>query len=248
MEPITTLLSVFSIGIIAGVIGSMVGGGSLLSISFLIFAGLPPQVAIATDRFGSVGAAITAFFKFWKAQKIVWKHVPVLAALSLVGSVIGANILLNINSDTLQNIVGVILLVLLPFILLKQDIGVRRTKMSTLKMGLGLGCYFLVQIFTGFFGGGTGPIIFYLLMIFFGLTIIEANATQIIPVLLLYLSSLVLFALNGIINYELGVVLLAGMAIGGYLGAHLAIKKGNAWLKPIFAVVVVAAAIKLLFF
>ena len=233
MSPIIVLIGVFFIGVLASMLGSMVGGGSLLSIPFLMLVGLPPQVAIATDRFGSVGAAITAFVKFRKAKKIVWKHVLILSILSLIGSLIGANILLNINPDILHIIVGVILLILLPFILLNF---------------LGLSIYLLVQIFTGFFGGGTGPIIFYTLMIFFGFTIIEANATQVIPVLILYLSSLIIFALNGIIDYKIGTVLLAGMAIGGYLGAHLALKKGNKWIKGLFAVVVIISGIRLLFF
>ena len=233
MSPIIVLIGVFFIVVLASMLGSMVGGGSLLSIPFLMLVGLPPQVAIATDRFGSVGAAITAFVKFRKAKKIVWKHVLILSILSLIGSLIGANILLNINPDILHIIVGVILLILLPFILLNF---------------LGLSIYLLVQIFTGFFGGGTGPIIFYTLMIFFGFTIIEANATQVIPVLILYLSSLIIFALNGIIDYKIGTVLLAGMAIGGYLGAHLALKKGNKWIKGLFAVVVIISGIRLLFF
>lgn len=59
----------FFVGTIAGFFGSTVGGGSLLSIPFLIFLGLPPQVAIATDRFGGLGQATTALFKFWKSKK-----------------------------------------------------------------------------------------------------------------------------------------------------------------------------------
>lgn len=245
---IVMYIGIFLIGVIASILGSLVGGGSLLSIPFLMFVGLPPQIAIATDRFGSVGQAITAFFKFQKAKKILWKQVPLLAVLSLTGSLIGANILLNINSKILQNIVGVILIILLPFIVFKKDLGVRRNKTKGLKMFFGLSIYLLVQIFTGFFGGGTGPIIFYILMTFFGLAIIEANATQIIPVLVLYISSLTIFAINGIINYKIGAVLLIGMAIGGYIGAHLALKKGNKWVKSLFVLLVIISGIKLLFF
>ena len=248
MLDMIALIGVFLIGVIASVLGSMVGGGSLLSIPFLILVGLPPQVAIATDRFGSVGAAITAFFKFWKAKKIAWKHVPVLSALSLAGSLIGANILLNVNPDILQSIIGVMLLALLPLMFIKRDIGVQHNKAKGLKMALGLGIYFLVQVFTGFFGGGTGPIIFYVLMIFFGLTIIEASATQMIPVLVLYISSLAIFALNGIIDFGVGIILFLGMATGGYIGAHIALKKGDKWVKGLFAVMVIVLCAKLLFF
>ncbi len=247
MSDAFTFIGVFLIGVAASIIGSMVGGGGLLSIPFLIFLGLPPQVAIATDRFGSLGT-LTTLITFWKAKKIVWKYVPIFAFLSLIGSLIGANILLNIDPNILQYIVGILLLILLPVIFFKRDIGVERRSINTTKMVIGCVLYLLIQILTGFFGGGTGTMIFYTLMLCFGLTIIEANATQTIPVFILYISSLIIFAMNGIIDYRIGIVLMAGMATGGYIGAHIALKKGNAWVKHLFFVLVIVMGVKLLLF
>ncbi|HVW67229.1 MAG TPA: sulfite exporter TauE/SafE family protein [Candidatus Peribacteraceae bacterium] len=247
MPAFVIYIGIFLIGVAASVIGSMVGGGSLLSIPFLIFLGLPPQVAIATDRFGSLGT-LTALLKFWKAKKIVWKYVPVFALLSLAGSLIGANILLNINTSILQKIIGVLLFILLPIILFKKHIGVERGKTNILKMIVGVVLYFLIQVLAGFFGGGTGTLIFYTLMMCFGLTIIEANATQTIPVFILYISSLIIFGLHGIIDYAYGFVLMAGMATGGYIGAHIALTKGNEWVKRLFFILVLMMGVKLLFF
>lgn len=232
---------------ISSILGSLVGGASLLLIPSLIFIGLPPQVAIATDKFGSIGNALSAFYKFTMAGKIQWKYVPVLAFFSLVGSLIGANILLSINPKILQNAIGIILLILLPIIFLKKDIGVKSRSPTSFKIAIGLILYLIVQIFSGFFGG-VGPIIFYILIITFGFTIIEANATQTIPILVLFISSLTIFALNGIIDYKVGAVLLVGMTIGGYIGAHIALKKGDKWVKDLFALLVVILSIKLLFF
>ncbi len=248
MAEALTLILVFLVGVIASFFGSTVGGGGLLSIPFLIFVGLPPQIAIATDRFGGIGQSITAFIKFYKSKKIVWKYVPLLTIISLAGSIIGANILLNINTEILHYIVGVLLLLLLPLIFIRKGIGVQRSKIKKQKIIIGLLLYFLVQIFTGFFGGGTGILIFYILMIFFGLTIIEANATNTIPWMVLSISSVIIFAYNGIIDYRIGIVLLMGMAAGGYIGAHVGIKKGNLWVKRLFVLLVVVSGIKLLFF
>ena len=248
MTNLFTFIGIFLIGIAASVIGTLVGGGSLLSITFLIFLGLPPQIAIATDRFGSLGQAITAFFKFLKAKRIVWKYVLLFALLSFAGSLIGANILLKIDTSILKNIVGILILLLLPVVFLKRDIGVERGTISRSKMIVGAVLYLLVQILTGFLGGGTGTLIFYILMIFFGLTIIESSATQLIPVFILNISSVAIFALHSIVDYRIGVVLLAGMATGGYLGAHLALKKGDVWVKRVFFLLLVFMGIKLLFF
>lgn len=244
---VNTLLT-FLVGVIAGFFGSTVGGGSLLSIPFLIFLGLPPQVAIATDRFGGLGQAITALFKFWKSKKIVWKFVPILAVTSLVGALVGANLLLNIDTQSLQKVVGILLFVLLGFVLFKREVGEKRQNTSFLKLLIGCLIYLAIQTFTGFFGAGTGILVFYTLMIFFGLTITESVATQITPLLFLLVPSILLFASHHLIQYEVGLVLMAGTAVGGYVGAHFAISKGMKWIKPLFVLVVIISSIKLLFF
>ncbi len=247
MHEWTSLVAVFLIGVIAAVIGAMVGGGSLLSIPFLIFLGLPPQVAIATDRFAGLGAAVTAMYKFWRAKKIVWKLVPILAVASLTGSIIGASILLKANPDSLRYVVAALLLVLLPVLFLNPAIGVEHRDMSRRQRALGLILYFLIQVLAGFFGGGTGTLIFYTLMLFFGVTIIQAAATQVVPFMVLTVSSLILFAVGGIIEYRIGLVLMAGAAVGGYLGAHIAIKRGEIWVRRLFALMVVVLATRLVF-
>jgi uncharacterized membrane protein YfcA len=248
MPEIITLLLVLFIGIVTGFFDSVIGAGGLISVPSLIFLGLPPQVAIATDRLGTLGQIFTALIKFWQAKKIVWKYVPILAAISLFGSLIGANILLNVNPRILESVVGILILILLPFIFLKRDIGIETIKTGKLRIIIGLMIYFFIMIFGGFFGQGTGPMIFYVLTFFLGFTLIEVLATGIIPWFILSVSSLVIFGFNGIINYKIGIILLIGMAIGGYAGAHVALKKGNQWIKRLFIIFVIISGIKLLFF
>lgn len=104
------------------------------------------------------------------------------------------------------------------------------------------------MVYNGIFGAGAGPLSTYNFLYFFGFTIVEANATNTIPWLILGLSSLIIFMLNGIVDYKNGVALLIGMTIGGYLGAHVALKKGEAWVKRLFVLVVIISSIRLLFF
>lgn len=240
-------LTTFAIGALAGFFGATVGGGGLLTIPYLMFLGFPPPVAIATARFGDIGLPLTSSVKFWKSNQIVWKYVPVLAALSLAGSIVGANILLAIEPDTLKTIAALLLLALLPFVLLKKEMGVVRREVSRLSRALSSLLYFVVQIFTGFFAAGTGPLAYYTLMAGFGLTIVEAVATNMIPFLILALSSVLVFAAHGLIDYSTGLILFGGTAMGGYIGAHIAIQKGARWIKGLFAIMVVAAALKLFF-
>lgn len=242
------LIITLFIGVIAGFFDSTVGGGGLITIPSLIFLGLPPQVAIATDRLGTLGQEIVAIYKYWRAKKIQWRYVPALSFLSIIGALIGANFLLSIDPKSIQKIVAVLILILLIVIMVKARLGVKRIRVNKAKQTLGYFLYFFLQIFNGFFGTGAGPLSSYNHMFNFGFTMIQASATGIIPWLLLSLSSLVVFARGGVIDYQKGVVLLAGMSLGGYFGAHTALKKGNMWVKRLFSLVVVASAFKLLFF
>lgn len=240
------LVGAFGIGVLASVIGTMVGGGSLLSIPFLVFLGLPPQVAIATDRFAGLGAAATAFYKFRAAEKIVWRLVPALAVASLAGALIGAGALVNVDPASLTPIVGLLVLVLLPVLFLSPGAGVAARKASPRRRRAGLAVYFLIQVLAGFLGAGTGTLIFYTLMAFFGVTIIQVAATQVVPFFVLTLASLIVFAAHGIIDYRTGLALMAGTAVGGYLGAHIAIRSGDVWVRRLFALVVVISGTRLL--
>ena len=168
--------------------------------------------------------------------------------ISIIGAFIGANVLLSIHEEILNVVVGVIILLMLPLLLIKKEIGVKRDDVSKIKKMVGYVLYFFVMVFGGFFGGGAITLVFYTLMFFFGFTIIEANATNTIPWFLLSLSGLVIFALNGIVDYGLGIALFLGMLVGGFLGAHTAVKKGDRWIRGIFIIIVIISGMKLLFF
>ena len=247
MSELTLQLVVFLIGITAGFADSTVGSGGLISIPALIFLGFPPQVALATDRLGSVGQTAAALVKFWRAKKIHWRLVPMFTLLAVLGSLVGARLLITVNADVLQKIVGFLLILLLPFLFYNKPIGIKPYHPSFLKTTVGLVIYFLIMVYNGFFGTGSGPFALYTALYFFGLTIIEANATGTLPWFILSISSLVVFANNGIIDYQNGVMLLLGMTIGGWLGARTAVVKGDAWIRKLFIAVVILSSVKLLF-
>lgn len=248
MNELLTITLVFLVGVIAAVMGTLVGGGGLLSIPFLIFVGLPPQMAIATDRLASLGQIITALWTFAKSDKIRWSYIPIFSVLSLIGSFLGVYILFSIDEGVIKYVIGGILLCLLPLVMLSKDLGVKRSKSTKLKIAIGLALYVIVQTYAGFFGGGSGTLIIYVCMFFFGFSIIEVNATGLIPWSLIAISSSIIFIQKGLVDYVLALALFIGMAVGGYFGAKIALKKGDLWVKKLFAILVVVMAIKLLFF
>ena len=248
MSETINIISVFLVGILASFIGSIAGSGALLIIPFLIFIGLPPQAAIATNKMGTVGTYIGSTPKFFKAKKILWKYVPLFMLLSLIGAYVGANALLTINEDILMKMTGAILLLMLPTLFIGKEFGVKQREVTRRKKIIGYVLFLLVMIFAGFFGGGATTLTFCVLTTFFGLTINQANGTTTIPWLALSLLALTIFAINGIVDYYLGTSLFLGTVIGGRLGAHTAIRKGNEWVRLILMIVLLISGIKFLFF
>ncbi len=241
-------LGVMLLGVIVGFADSIVGSGGLLSIPMLIFFGLPPQVAIATDRLGSVGQIIGALAKYWKAQEIVWKYVPIFSILSLLGAVIGANILLSIDPTIMQRVIGAFLLLTLPILFVRNHKEVKRVADGIVRKVVGYSVYFLIMVYNGFLGTGADPLVIYCSRLFFRLSIIKSNATTMIPWFILSVVSLVIFTQKGIVDYSVGIMLLVGMTIGGYIGAHTLLKISDTWVKRLFISVVLISGVKLLFF
>ena len=243
---LTHLIATFFVGIFASFIGAMVGSGGLINIPFLMFLGLPPHVAIATNKFGAVGLKLGAIAKFWKTDYIKWKYFIPFSLLSIVAAFAGTQMLLLIDKELLSDIVVVLLLLVLPILFVNKHMGIVAQDTPRFKQKLGYAFYFLVQVFSAFFGGGSATIIIYVLMYFLGFTIIEAGATHMLPSLILNSIALVIYGINGIIAFELGFVLFLGMVIGGWLGASFAVKKGNALVKVIFVGIVLVLIVKIL--
>ena len=96
------------------------------------------------------------------------------------------------------------------------------------------------------FFGGLGTITILCVIYFFGLPIIEASATELVSYTLLSLTSTAIFISHGFVNFSIGVALFLGMLVGGYLGAHIAVKRGEKWVKVVFIIVIMASALKIL--
>jgi uncharacterized membrane protein YfcA len=242
-----SLLIIFIVSILAGFIGAAVGGGGLISIPLLLFLGIPPQIALATNKFGGLGVSAGALYKFIKEKKIIWHYAIGLLIAGILASLVGANILLSLKSSSLNLIIGVVLLVLAPTLFINKEFGLKYREVSKRWHLVRYAIYFVLGILASIIGG-IGIINITFVVLFFGLPILEANATELVAYTALSLSAVTIFIIKGLIDYRIAVVLFAGMLIGGYFGAHSAIKKGNKWLKSLMAVVIIGSAIKILFF
>jgi uncharacterized membrane protein YfcA len=197
MDPVTALL-IFLVGVAGSFIGAQVGSGGLLTIPLLIFTGLPPHVALATSRFGSLGGRLTSAATYAKQKKVVWKYILPLMGIGVIASFIGSSLLLSLDEHLLEKCIGIILILPLPFLFIK-DIGLTRKKIPRWLTTIRYPIYLLVGIYAALFGAASGTLYIYTLLLCFGLTFTESSATYKLPGFVNALLAVIVFAVAGLL-------------------------------------------------
>lgn len=239
---------IFVLGLAAGFLGATVGGGGMISVPGFLLLGFSPQAAVAINQVGDIGAFISATAKYWKSKKIDWKLAIPLATIAIIGSTIGAQIMVGLDADFLRVFIGAMILVFLPFFLFSKDLGLKREHTSKTKKAIGLLLYSLVVIEGAIVPAGGATIILLILMYFFGYEIIQGYATNTPAELFSSLVPAIIYGFHGFIQLWPAAILFFGMLIGGFVGAHTALEKGNRWVRNLFTLVIVASIVKILFF
>jgi uncharacterized protein len=223
---ITIILS--AVSFLAGFIDSIAGGGGLLLLPSLLLAGLPPQIALGTNKFASSMGTGTALFNFILKKKVVWKIAASGIAFSLIGSFIGTKTILFFNNET----VGRIIIFLLPLAMLitlipqkEQATGKEPSKFD-LTVKIPTICLF-IGFYDGLFGPGTGSFLIIAFYMFIGLGLVQSSATAKVFNLASNIGALIVFILGGKVIYLLGIPLAIANIAGNYFGSNLAIKKGS---------------------
>ena len=243
------LFIIFLAGMIGGSIGTLVGGGSFITIPTLILLGLPPHTAIGTDRLGMTGIGSAGWYKFHKKGMIDYKIGFILGFATMLGSLLGANLVFQINEEILKRAVAVITILILFFItIITPKMGIEKNNhvVKNHEYLIGAVGSFFLGIYGGFYGAGTATFISYILLLLFKQTFLECAATVKIAALLMCAMAASIFAINGAVHYFLAISMFIGSFIGSYIGAHYSDTIGNVWIKRLFSVIVLIMAIKLL--
>jgi len=239
---------IFLVGLAASFIGALVGGGGLITIPFLTLLGMPPQLAIATNKLGGLGGCIGGLSKYWQAKKINWRFAIFLTLASLPASYLGNRLLIAVNTDALYKVIGIIILLILPLIIFQNKIQQFRTEVRKRHIVGGYFLYAVVSVYSGFFGAGTGIFSRFILMFLFKKGPIESNAVDLVPGFICNVLTVAILGLAGYFNPQAAGVLFVGMLIGGYFGAHAAIKSGDKLVRVFFVILAFVMSMKLLFF
>lgn len=228
--------------------GATVGGGGMIAVPALLFLGFSPQSAVAINKVGDIGAFISAAGEYWEAKKIDWKMAVPLATITIISSIIGAQIMVRLEAGFLEMLIGVMILIFLPFFFFSNNIGLRQRNPSRKRKIIGIIIYSLLAIEGAIVGAGGATVILLVMMYFFGYEIIRGYATNTPAELFSALVPAVVYSFYGFIEFWPAVIIFVGMLIGGFIGAKTAIEKGNLWVKNLFTLVIITFVIKILFF
>ncbi|PID67648.1 MAG: integrase [Flavobacteriia bacterium] len=237
------------VGFIAGIINTLAGGGSVLTLPMLIFMGLPPAMANGTNRIGVFVNTIFGVFGFKSKGVAIVKQGFYWGLAATLGSVIGALWAVDIKGETFNTILGFVIL----FVVF---ITVFKPKVSTLIAERLHGKYFwwsmLAFFFIGIFGGfiqaGTGFFILLVLTQINQLNLVKSNALKLLIVAVYTVAALAIFIYHGQVNWYYGLILATGQAAGAWLASRWSVKKDDVWIRGFLVVVAIAMAVKLWFF
>jgi len=235
------------LGIIAGILNVLAGGGSLMTLPVLLFMGLPAATANGTNRVAIFVQNIFAIGGFRKQGVFPWRFALLCTAPALVGAWLGANLAVDIDDQLFKRLLALIMLGVLvltawdPFRRIQQS----DLHLSPLRLLVLVVSFFIVGIYGGFVQAGVGFIIISALLAH-GLDLVRINAIKVIVIFFFTVVALAVFIAHDQVDWSLGLALAAGNATGGWIGTHLAVRKGHDWIKRIVTLTVVIFALKLL--
>jgi uncharacterized membrane protein YfcA len=211
----------------------------------LLFAGLPVQMALGTNKLQSSFGALSSAYNYVNKGSVAFKGNLNGICFTLVGAVAGAWTIQQMDADFLRHLVPVLLLLVFFYTLFSPDLGKADTRAKLprylffMVFGLGLGFY------DGFFGPGTGSFWTGALMVFSGMNMTRAVGTTKIMNFTSNAVALSIFILGNNVVYTIGFLMAAGQIIGARIGSNLAIEKGTAFIRPIFLTVVFITIVRL---
>ena len=241
---------IFIISLIANIFSALSGGGAgLIQLPVLIFLGLPFGVAVATHKVATVALGVGATVRHLKESHLERQFALFIVATGLPGVILGASFILQVPDRMAEIALGILTLSLSIYSFFSPQLGQTHIPRHRNNKGYLLGglTLFIIGILNGSLTSGTGLFVTLWLVQWFGLDYKRAVAYTLILVGLFWNGAgAITLGILGEIHWLWIPALLLGSVIGGYLGAHLAIVKGNTLIKRSFEVVTLLVGLKLI--
>ena len=228
-----------------GLVDSLSGGGGLITVPTLLAIGLPPSLALGTNKFQGCVGEINASLYFIRKKQIQLKTiVPGLLAVA-VGTTLGTFVIQRLHEHVARQLIPWLLLciMLYTFFSPKMTNAESKQRLSAPIFYAVFGV--LIGFYNGFFGPGTGSIWIFVFMFFLGFTVVKATIYTKPLNFTGNVLSLIWFVVGGNVNYSYALVMSAGQLLGSWLGARIVMEKGVKWIRPLYLIVVTIMVVSL---
>ncbi len=232
-------------GLLAGFIDSIAGGGGLITLPILLAVGLPPHLAIGTNKVQSVFGSGTAAYRYGRKGLIPWKKIWPGVLMSLMASAVGAWTVRQIDASILERVLPFILLVLWIYVAAKKNLGDRESHSRLPASFFYPAAGGLFGFYDGFLGPGTGSFWTVSQVSLVGMDLKQATAATKPSNFASNLGALVFFLIAGQTVILVGLIMAVGQIAGSWIGSHLVIKHQPRFIRPFFLAVVAATVLKL---
>ena len=237
-------------GFLAGIVNTIAGGGSFLTLPALMFFGLDPQTANATNRVAILFSSGSAAWTFHKQGHLDRQLAQQLTLPTIAGVPIGALLAIYLPANAFEPIFGIIFLAMaIVLICNPKRIADANSAGSSARLHSPAGlrvAFFAIGIYVGFIQAGMGILVLSAMGFLNSGDLVASNGVKNWLAFLVTLAALTFFVVHGLVDWVPGLVMAIGNLIGGIIGAKLAIKKGNRLIFGFLVVVMTATGMKLL--
>lgn len=240
----TSVYFLITAAFVAGFIDAIVGGGGLISLPSLLAMGMPPKIALGSNKMIGISTAIAGSAKYVHSKSVKWSGMKIAVPLSFGGALIGAWLTTFLTPEILRHIIFYALIAIVIFLLFNKKMGLLE-RQAILPIQYVWLMSFLIGIYDGFFGPGTGTFLVIGFVHFFGYTFLPASATGRILNLASNIGAILLFYHLKLIDFGFVLPGMVAAFVGGLCGATYAVKYGPNGIRPILFLVVFGLIIKL---
>lgn len=236
-------------GVLAGIINTLAGSGSLITLPLLIFLGLPANIANATNRVGVLFQNLVAVFSLKKSSELktsesLWLLIP-----SVIGGITGAYFAIDLDANTMKKFIGAVMVVMLFLVIFNSEKWLRENSEDGSfhkKPGIVL-LFFIIGIYGGFIQVSVGIFLLSALVLLMKNNFIRANYLKNLLVLCFTFPALLIFVIHKQVNWPLGILMALGQSIGAWLAVKFSIefKHANLWIKRLLIAVILISIVEL---
>ena len=232
----------------AGFIDAIVGGGGLIQtpMGLVLLPNLPVSTVIGTLKIPAFSGTSFAAFQYLKKVVIQWKLLLIMMFLAVPSAFLGSTILTYVSNDFMKPLLLVVLSLLAIYTYVRKNFGqqVAKDHSAAAQIIYAVVISIIIGFYDGFIGPGTGSIVVVAFIALMGFDFLHASANAKMVNLATNFGSICLFISKGKIIWAIALPMAASNALGGWLGAKLAINKGNSFIRVFFLIVVIGTLLR----